>query len=416
MQFIGIDFGTSNSLASLVRRGKPEFVRFPDGGTSNPTILYFPTKSKQHHIGNDAVYRYLAQLEESHDAGRLMLSIKTLLPEANFDYTTVAGFGNQRAEDLAARFLSVLKHYAEQQFSAKFDGVVLGRPVNFNELAIKRLESAARQVGFKEVVFWLEPVAAALAHEITTTEDELLCVVDLGGGTSDICIIETSPKRSLLAERGQDIKATSGVSQAGDELNSRIMRERLAPRFGAGSTFVSLGKEMPFPIHLIEKISKWHRINLLKNSRDIGDILEISRSSDRPEDVGRLLGLIRHYYGFELFRAIDEAKKRLSSAPAASVKFRPLDLDEEVTINEFESLALPIAERIEAAIHESLKAASLAPGKIKRVLLTGGTSQIPMLSQMVVKIFGRDKIIRPDYFSSVATGLGYAASRLTKIQ
>ncbi|HEY0460608.1 MAG TPA: Hsp70 family protein [Pyrinomonadaceae bacterium] len=412
MQFIGIDFGTSNSLASLVRNGKIEFVRFPDDNTSNPTILYFPVKSKQHRIGNDAVYQYLSHLEENpQDAGRLMLSIKTLLPEANFDYTTVVGFGNQRAEDLAARFLGVLKQYAEKQFSAKFDGVILGRPVNFNELAVKRLENAALQVGFKEVIFWLEPVAAALAHEITTTEDELVCVVDLGGGTSDICIIETSPRRSLMAQRSDDIKATSGVSQAGDELNSRIMRQKLAPRFGAGSTYMSLGKEMPFPIHLIERISRWHRVNLLKNSRDIGDILEISRSSDRPEDVKRLLNLIRQHYGFELFRAIDEAKKQLSGAPNAFVKFRSLDLNEAITIEEFEGLTSPVAEKIKEAINESLRLASVTPANIKRVLLTGGTSQIPMLSRMVIKIFGEDKIIRPDYFSSVATGLGYVASR-----
>jgi len=412
MNFIGIDFGTSNSLGALARNDEIEFVKYPDGATSNPTILYFPLKSKQHYIGNDAVYRYLEHLEESQDAGRLMLSIKTLLPEANFDYTTVVGFGNQKAEDLAARFIGTLKEYAERQFSIEFDGVVLGRPVNFNDLALERLERAARQVGFKEVVFWLEPVAAALAHEMTATEDELICVVDLGGGTSDICIIETSPQRSFQAERARDIKAVSGVNQAGDEFNSRIMRERLAAKFGAGSTFVSLGKELPFPIHLIEKISKWHRINLLKNSRNISDILEISRSSDRPEDVSRLLNLIRHHYGFELFQSIDTAKKNLSGeAHEAYVKFRPLDLNEKMTIDEFESLAAPVAEKIEQAINESLNLASVKPENIRRVLLTGGTSQIPLLSRMVTKIFGAEKIIRPDYFSSVASGLGLVASR-----
>jgi hypothetical chaperone protein len=242
MNYIGIDFGTSNSLASLYRNGRIEFVKFPDGNFSNPTILYFPTKSKQHSIGNDAVYRYLSHLEENLDAGRLMLSIKTLLPEANFDYTTVVGFGNQRAEDLAARFIGVLKQYAEAQFGVEFEGAVLGRPVNFSALAVERLERAARQAGFKEVVFWLEPVAAALAHEITTAADELVCVVDLGGGTSDVCVIETSPQRSLRADRERDVKAVSGVNQAGDELNSRIMRQKLAPKFGAGSTFTSLDK------------------------------------------------------------------------------------------------------------------------------------------------------------------------------
>ena len=67
--------------------------------------------------------------------------------------------------------------------------------------------------------------------------------------------------------------------------------------------------------------------------------------------------------------------------------------------------------RVEAAIFESLNAASVRPSNVSRVLLTGGTSQIPLLNRMVERIFGADKIVRPDYFSSVATGLGYVASR-----
>jgi hypothetical chaperone protein len=411
MQFIGIDFGTSNSLAALLKDNQINFARFPDGNISNPTILYFPANSKQHYIGNDAVYRYLSNLDENHDAGRLMLSIKSLLPEANFDHTIVFGFGRQTAEDLAARFLSILKQYAEKQFSQKFEGVVLGRPVGFSELAVKRLEAAAKQVGFKEVVFWLEPVAAALAYEITTAKEELVCVVDLGGGTSDICVIETSPRRSLSANRENDVKAVSGVNQAGDELNSQIMRNKLAQKFGAGSTYMSLGKELPFPIHLIEKISKWHRINLLKNSRDIGDIVTISRTSNRPEEVNRLLSLIRNHYGFELFQAIDNAKKNLSDYDQSFVKFSPLELNEKIAIGEFENLIDPVAIKIEEAIYESLKSASVTAEQIDRVLLTGGTSQIPVLNRMIIKIFGESKIIRPDFFSSVATGLGYVASR-----
>ncbi len=411
MHFIGIDFGTSNSLASLVSQNRIEFVKFPDGKISNPTILYFPEKSKQHLIGNEAVYRYLSHLEQNEGAGRLMLSIKTLLPEANFDHTAVIGFGRLTADDLAARFIGILKEYAENHFSRAFDGVVLGRPVNFSELALSRLENAAKKAGFKEVIFWLEPVAAALAHEITAEKDELVCVVDLGGGTSDICVVETSPQRSMSADRENDVKAVGGVNQAGDELTSRIMKEQLAPKFGAGSTFFSLGKELPFPVHLIERLSRWHRINLLKNSRDIGDIAAIARSSDRPEDVNRLANLIKHHYGFELFQAINDAKEHLSQNDRAFVKFKPLNLAEEICLTGFEEMISPVTVKIEQAIRETLRAAAVGPAAIKRVILTGGSSQIPQINQMVIKIFGAEKIIRPDFFSSVATGLGYVAAR-----
>ena len=412
MQFIGIDFGTSNSLASLVIDNRIEFVNYPDGGSSNPTIVYFPAKSKRIFVGNQAVEQHLAEFEEHGFVGRLMLSIKTLLPDAKFDDTMVAGHGRYAAADLVAAFLSTLKQMAERQFSRRFDGVVLGRPVEFSDLAVRRLEKAALTAGFEQVVFWLEPVAAALAYEMTAARDELVCVVDIGGGTSDVCVIETSPSRLHSPDRFDDIKAVGGIDIAGDELSSRIMKSKLARRFGDGSTFESLGKTLPFPAHLIYKLSKWHRISLLKNRRDTETLQNIRASSNRPADVQRLLNLIEHHYGFELFRAIDAAKKRLSVEERATVTFKPLDLLEKISVREFEKSIHDVAQGIEQSIRECLAAAAVTATDVQRVLLTGGTSQVPLLSRTVTEIFGAEKIHRLDYFNSVAAGLGYAASRL----
>ncbi len=74
----------------------------------------------------------------------------------------------------------------------------------------------------------------------------------------------------------------------------------------------------------------------------------------------------------------------------------------------------PTVQNIEDSIEDCLKTAAVKPSAIKRVILTGGTSQVPLINLSVVKIFGAEKILRPDYFSSVATGLGYAASRLNQ--
>lgn len=411
MGYIGIDFGTSNSLTARAFGEHVEFVRYPDGNISNPTILYLPAKSRQFYIGNEAVELYLNDVEENGSGGRLMLSIKTLLPDAKFDYTTVAGHGRLTAEDLVAKFLSLFKTRAERQFSEEFDGVVLGRPVEFSETAVERLERAARIAGFKKVVFWLEPVAAALAYEMTAAQDELICVVDMGGGTSDICVIETARACSASPDRLHDIKAVGGLNEAGDELNSTMMKHKLAARFGAGSTFESLGQTLPFPAHLIHKLSRWHRINLLNKRSEKETLQNILPSSSRPKDVRRLLDLIDHQYGFELFRAIDAAKKHLSDESRATINFRPLDLREEITVTEFERMIGSIAEKTELSVLDCLAQAAVKPADIKRVILTGGTSQVPLLNRSVIKIFGSEKILRPDYFSSVATGLGYAASR-----
>jgi hypothetical chaperone protein len=128
--------------------------------------------------------------------------------------------------------------------------------------------------------------------------------------------------------------------------------------------------------------------------------------------VQRLLNLIDHHYGFELFRAIDISKKHLSNHNHATINFRPLDLQEKITVTEFEKMISTTAQKTEQAILDCLAAATVKPANIKRVILTGGTSQVPLLNQSVIKIFGEKKILRPDYFSSVATGLGYVASKL----
>lgn len=412
MNYLAIDFGTSNSLACRVVDGRVTFAKFADGGTSNPTVLYFPDKrGRLFFIGNDGIERYLEDLEEHEAAGRLMLSIKSLLPDAKFDYTTVVGHGRQAPEDLVGKFLIKLRELAERQFGLTFDGVVLGRPVDFSDLAVERLRRAAAAAGFTETVFWLEPAAAAAAYEMTSERDELVCVVDIGGGTSDVCVIETSPSRTYESDRLGDIKAVTGVYQAGDELNSLIMKTVLAPRFGAGSTYTSMGKVLPFPVHIIQRLSRWHRINLLRGEGVISSLTEILRTSDRPEDVDRVYRLVKDHLGFELFRAIDAAKRELSEKDSTEICFRPLNLDEPLTVDEFEETIVPVVDAIEGSIAECLARASVSAADIDRVILTGGTSQVPVLDRLVRRVFGEEKLHRPDFFASVATGLGYVAAR-----
>ncbi len=116
------------------------------------------------------------------------------------------------------------------------------------------------------------------------------------------------------------------------------MKYKVAPKLGDGSTFTSLGKILPFPAHIISKLSKWHRINLLNNKSDKETIVSIYPYSNRPEDVKRLFDLIDYHYGFDLFRSIDAAKKDLSENCRATVEFYPLDLREQITITEFEKI------------------------------------------------------------------------------
>src|SRR4051794_11031424 len=192
MNAIGIDFGTSNSVAALYEGGEMHFAEFPDGRIGNPTVIYFPANRRQFYIGTHGIETYFDDLEHGIKDGRLMFSIKTLLADEKFDHTLVAKHGRMTAADLCGRYLVKLKELAEAQFERRFEKVVLGRPVDFSQLAVKRLNEAATIAGFKAVDFILEPLAAAAGYSSESESPELVFVVDLGGGTSDMCIVEVS--------------------------------------------------------------------------------------------------------------------------------------------------------------------------------------------------------------------------------
>ena len=411
MATIGMDFGTSNSLAARVQNGAVNFASFPDGRDSNPTVLYFPPRGKQYFIGNDGIEHHFDDLDEGRSGGRLMFSIKSLLQDAKFDHTQVVGHGRMTASNLVSYFIRRLKEYAEKDFEQFFDRVVLGRPVDFSASAIDRLQAAAIEAGFNEVIFCLEPVAAAISYETTITQQELVCVVDIGGGTSDICIVEVSPTNRLKADRAEDIKAVGGANLAGDELSSCIVKEKLASKFGANSTFVSLGKVLPFPAHIINKLSRWPLISRIKNPDDLQSIAHILVSSSDPQSLARLQILVNENLGYELYKAIENAKFDLSGSTTANIRFSRLGLDERISRNEFENGGFAVFESIYHSIVETLAMASVKASDIRHVLLTGGSSQIPKVQTMVEDMFGIEKVLRPGYQSSVASGLAHIASK-----
>ena len=411
MNTIGIDFGTSNSVAVISDGGELKFVEFPDGRIGNPTVIYFPVNRRDYFIGSHGIETYFDDLEHGLKGGRLMFSIKSLLPDAKFDHTLVANRGHLTPSDLCGGYLFKLKALAESQFERTFDKVVLGRPVDFSDFAVDRLSGAARIAGFREVDFVLEPIAAAAAYASTSDSPELVFVVDLGGGTSDTCIVEVTKEQRLQINNSGAIKAVGGIRVAGDAFSARVFIEKLGPRFGAGSTYKSLGRELPFPVHIIQKLSHWSRVNLIRAAGDIGTIVDIIPYSDRPDDVKRLLHLVKDHLGYETYKAVEAAKIELSSEVDSEIRYSPLDLREPLSRPEFERLCGDIFESIRHSILETCRSASIHRSRIDKVLLTGGTSQVPYIQQIVEDIFSPEKIMRPGFFSSVASGLGHITAQ-----
>ncbi len=414
MDILGIDFGTSNSLAAVMRNDSLKLVEF-DGQKSAPTVLFFPAISllKRSNRNYEFGRRAIEAKYEEDDIGRLIFSFKGLLADESFDGTVIPIYGTFTAEKFCSYFLKKVKETAENQFQTEFKAVVLGRPVEFDQLATNRLKNAAEMAGFEEIHFQLEPIAAAMSYERTLLDSDgikTILVCDIGGGTSDYAILRLSKDHSLSNDRGADILATGGVYKAGESFNSQIVVEHLAERFGKGAKWGY--KEHDFPIHWIRSLGNWKTLPFLRQD-NVGSLVAHTEES-RQQDVKRLADLVNHNWGYQLYTHVDASKIELSKQSETEINFRAIDLAEKLSRDQFENLISPILELMEFEIFNTLERANLKPVDIDKVILTGGSSLTPAVQEQVVNIFGESKIVPIDAFNSVVAGLALEAEKYAK--
>ena len=165
---------------------------------------------------------------------------------------------------------------------------------------------------------------------------------------------------------------------------------------------------MPMPSHIIEELRSWYGIPNLNNQRDIEFLTgDIRYQNSDPEAVARLLHLIRKNLGFEMYEAIEKAKKDLTYAEKSNIEFKddPIDINVEITKKEFEEIIAPRVEEVRQTVLRTLKNAHLEPDQIDVVVRTGGSSLVPVFEQMLTGIFGPGRVTEFDPFTSVAAGL-----------
>jgi hypothetical chaperone protein len=185
--------------------------------------------------GRAAIAAYVEGVE-----GRLMRSMKSLLGLSLLDQRTDVGGGRAvRYRDVVTGYLRELKARAEAEAGASLSRVVLGRPVFFvddeparDAQAQAALEAAAQAVGFTEVQFQYEPIAAALDHEATLQAERLVLVADIGGGTSDFSLVRVGPSRRGRIDRRDDILASHGVHRAGTDFDRHVELAAILPLMG----------------------------------------------------------------------------------------------------------------------------------------------------------------------------------------
>jgi len=407
----GIDFGTTNSAISFMDKNSAVIV--PVGKNGRKMIrseLFFPRDEGKIYIGDAAFDEYLA----SERNGRFIQSIKTVLPSRLFTSTRI-GHTEYEAEDLIALILEYLKDKADRITGRNVTRVVLGRPVTFAgdednaQLAEQRLRTAAEYAGFEEITFQFEPIAAAMSYEENLTSEKLVLVADLGGGTSDFSLIRLGPGRKFKENRSTDVLATSGVGIAGDALDSAIMSSAFRDYFGARVKYENWpGQWLSLPASVFIDLCHKGRVVYLYSRGMQEQLRDIVNKADDPVPVSRLLRLVEHNLGHEVYETIEDGKKDLSVHDNTLIHFAREGLELRLALSQsrFNEMIHDSVTHIEHCIDTLIRSAAVPVSDIDTVYMTGGTSLVPRLQLLLKAKFPFSALeISMDSFLSVVGGL-----------
>lgn len=444
--FVGIDFGTSNSSIGVYQGNKLSLFDL-DPSNDNPHVLpsfTYINREQEIYTGIKAVEMYLEQetgrrpiWEKRYSGafemivggkeddpimymqdiltevdvsanGRLMQSIKTGLRDPKYLGTQI--FDRfYTIEELIAILLTKLRETCEESTGQPVTRAVMGRPVKFaedpavEEKAQNKLLKAANMAGFKDIVFEYEPIGGAYMYHQSQPDRQNIFVFDFGGGTLDMTIVEvggSTPPRTIAAQ---------GVLLGGDDLTAALMK-KLFHYFGENST---LSDGLPIPAYFFEMLYNWQDMVELSRPKYAG-IFKQAREGSDPVGARRLEALVTEKMGFKLFRELERGKITLSSSLYTTVRFFEDDLAFRQTIlrTHFEYCIKKQLTMVEKAIDEIMHNSGLQPDQIQAVLRTGGSSEVPVVIELLAKKFGREKIKEINPFTTVVGGLAIRAREL----
>ena len=372
-----------------------------------PTAIFFNTEEHRTHFGRDAVARYLEGTE-----GRLMRSLKSLLGSALMQEKTVVHGKLMAYQDIVALFVQQLAATATRALGALPATVVMGRPVHFvdddaarDQLAQNALEHAARAAGFSDVRFQLEPIAAALDYEQRITQESVVLVVDIGGGTSDFTVVRLGPDRMHQADRSRDILATTGVHIGGTDFDRRLSLYAAMPLLGLNHVGPS-GREVPSGV--FHDLSTWHLIQWLYSPQRIREAqaLRTNYSDARLHD--RLVRVLDEHWGHRLANAVETSKIGVSNTQAAhplDVEWLEQGLSPEVLPADLQQCLDALLAQVAQCAQDCVRAAGLQDSQVDAIYLTGGSSALQPLRAVLAQAFPHTPQVEGDLFGGVAAGL-----------
>ena len=422
--YAAIDFGTSNSAIALPSpAGGVRLVELEPGFPTMPTAVFYRESGTaalaepERLYGRAAVAAYVEGQE-----GRLMRSMKSILGSPLVGQSTDVGGGHAVPYlDIIAGYLRQLKRRAEASAGAPLSRVVLGRPVFFvdgeperDALAQAALERAARQVGFGEVQFQYEPIAAALDLEQRVTREQRVLVADIGGGTSDFSLVRIGPRRRGRADRRDDILANHGVHIAGTDFDRHVELAAILPLAGYRAYGPSRRGEAPreVPSGIYFDLATWHLINTVYTPSRVAEFRRMRDWFADPAHHRRLMTVLDERLGHALAGAAEQAKIDVALEGRATIDLDSVERGLQFDLGGERAAAAIEADlqRIADAALTTVRLAGVMPDSVDVLYFTGGSTGLQPLVDRIAAPFGAAELVRGDRYASVAQGLGLHAA------
>ena len=346
---VGIDLGTTNSEVAIIREGRPVVISDAAGEKIVPSFVGL-SPTEEILVGEPARNQYVVAPERT---------VKSIKRKMGSDEHVSLGEQSYTPQEISAFILKRLKSMAEEFLGETIEQAVITVPAYFTDKQRQATKDAGEIAGLEVVRIINEPTAAALAYGLDREEDQFLIVYDLGGGTFDISVIEIN---SGVVE----VRASRGDTKlGGDDFDAAIIK------------------------YIAEDFWQQHEVDLREDQRALA----------------------------RLTRAAERAKIELSDAPFAQIReefittkgSKPLHLEMELERSRFEALINNMLESTIECIQQALEDASLSVDEINKVLLVGGSTRIPLVSNMIEDVMQVQSHLEIDPDLCVAMGAGAQA-------
>ena len=353
---VGIDLGTTNSAVAVLEGGEPTIIANAEGGRTTPSVVAF---SK----GGEVLVGEIAKRQAVTNVERTIRSVKRHM---GTDWKSPDIDGKRYTpQEISARILQKLKRDAEAYLGEPVTDAVITVPAYFDDHERQATKEAGEIAGLNVLRIVNEPTAAALAYGLDKgKEDELILVFDLGGGTFDVSLLEVGkdPEDGFATIQ---VRATNGDNQlGGDDWDHRIVE---------------------------------HLLTVVKNSTGV-DLAKDKIAMQRLQD------------------AAEQAKKELSSATSTTISLQylsmsengPIHLDETLTRAQFEQMTKDLLERTKQPFHNVIKDAGISVSDIDHVVLVGGSTRMPAVTDVVKQLTGGmepNKGVNPDEVVALGAAL-----------